>query len=469
MSSKTPVFIPFRTWEYMSVTTNQRCHTGLFCAAMKLGLLALLGLSMMASAIPVHLLPRWEPTYNMSMSTIIQPCNFSGQMDAHFLAKWGIASIDWSNAHAVWANTKPMNSDELLLEQAKSIKSLNPDTKVWVYRNIVKALPWFTTVREKILDPAYSGWFLKFRDGAHGEGYTSPSCTKGQGCSEFYHDQLQTPTDKGSGLKPGRFAAWCNETCDCGHQQDGTLLPCGEYLFDHRNSSLGNWFVQEFFLGALGLGSKYVDGYFLDDVWSGHGSWGCSLTSPFGGPSECADNCTDDMGLNVSTFTDIQTAWHQNYVVAKAVSVAAGGFSWQLLNGISAPPIGPGATAQCTAFFEEACAPNSDIHDSASALFFTNSSTGRAPFWKTDLAAFLLVRGPFAWIGHAWYGCVDRNEPVGGPGEYYERPPALDEDYGEPEGLCLQTKPGVFSRKYSKANIEYDCNHGGSATLQKLP
>ena len=29
-------------------------------------------------------------------------------------------------------------------------------------RNLVKALPWFTTVREKLVDPAYAGWFLRF-------------------------------------------------------------------------------------------------------------------------------------------------------------------------------------------------------------------------------------------------------------------------------------------------------------------
>lgn len=29
-------------------------------------------------------------------------------------------------------------------------------------RNLVKALPWFQSVREKLLDPAYSSWFLRF-------------------------------------------------------------------------------------------------------------------------------------------------------------------------------------------------------------------------------------------------------------------------------------------------------------------
>ena len=34
---------------------------------------------------------------------------------------------------------------------------------MFVYRNMVKALPWYKSVREKIVDPAYSGFFLPFK------------------------------------------------------------------------------------------------------------------------------------------------------------------------------------------------------------------------------------------------------------------------------------------------------------------
>lgn len=33
-------------------------------------------------------------------------------------------------------------------------------------------------------------------------------------------------------------------------------VPCGEYLFDHRNSSMSDWLVQEFLLGSTGLGPR---------------------------------------------------------------------------------------------------------------------------------------------------------------------------------------------------------------------
>ena len=44
------------------------------------------------------------------------------------------------------------------------VHKADPSTKIFVYRNSIKALNWFTDVREKLDDPAYSGWFIKFRD-----------------------------------------------------------------------------------------------------------------------------------------------------------------------------------------------------------------------------------------------------------------------------------------------------------------
>ena len=51
-----------------------------------------------------------------------------------------------------------------LARQAAATKAVNPDAKVFVYRNIVKALPWFDQVREKLEDPQYWGWFLPYNE-----------------------------------------------------------------------------------------------------------------------------------------------------------------------------------------------------------------------------------------------------------------------------------------------------------------
>ena len=66
-----------------------------------------------------------------------------------------------------------MTCEENLVAQAEAVKAINPNTKAFVYRNFVNALPWFTSVCEKIQDPAYSSWFSTL----NGSGtYNVPQC-----------------------------------------------------------------------------------------------------------------------------------------------------------------------------------------------------------------------------------------------------------------------------------------------------
>lgn len=82
-------------------------------------------------------------TYQMNRSTIIMPCNESGLTDPHSTRGWSIVDFDWSNAKDVWAKAKPMNCEEMLVEQVKKTTAASPGTTVWVYRNGIKALPWY--------------------------------------------------------------------------------------------------------------------------------------------------------------------------------------------------------------------------------------------------------------------------------------------------------------------------------------
>lgn len=174
------------------------------------------------------------------------------------------------------------------------------------------------------------------------------------------------------------------------------------------------------------------------------------------------DNCTQDMGLTEEDFNSIAAAWHTNVITAKAVSVAAGGFSWQLLFGRSTPPKGQ----ECVEFFRAACAPHSAEYDSALMVTFAGEGN-RAPYWEDDLATFLLIRGPFAWIGHDFNSCSLGSQPVGGAGQMYERPPALDVDYGIPKGQCQETtQPGVFQRTWTKAVVQFQCSTGKGSVVR---
>mgnify|MGYP004117312393 CR=1 FL=1 len=43
-----------------------------------------------------------------------------------------------------------------MVKQVEMTVGASPDTQVFVYRNMIKALPWFTSVREKITKPEYA-------------------------------------------------------------------------------------------------------------------------------------------------------------------------------------------------------------------------------------------------------------------------------------------------------------------------
>lgn len=401
---------------------------------------------------PLKWTPAWPPTYNMSMSTIVMPCNYSGWTDPAWGAQWGIIDFDWSNAKALWANAQPMDCEERLVEQARRVKAINPNTKVFVYRNLVKALPWYTNVREKLTDPAYAGWFLAFKPGGSlpNHTYHVPPCTAGK-CSALYHDQEQTPEHPGV----------CVQPCDCGS------VPCGEYLWDHRNESLRDYLLSEVVLGKNGLGSPYVDGFFFDDGWSDHQQpilpWmppeGFCDHNSYGGPSEENVHCVEDMGLGVEDVVRITAAWRATMQAVLAAVQAHGAFSWPQFEFINTP-----GKQWCGSWMRQACAgkyANSTIMHQLTLN--PNGDPFPLPAFTQDLATFLLLRGPYAWLGYSWLGCSSGGEPPGGgaPPAHgpFARPPGMDADYGEPlEVGCREVSEGVFERAWSKARVRMDCN-----------
>ena len=236
--------------------------------------------------------PPWAPTYNLSLSSLTMQCNGSGWSSPQRGAQFGVISYDWSNAKAAWAAAKPMDCEERLARQAKLTKSENEASKVFVYRNIVKALPWFSSVRKILDDPAYAGFFLRF-DPVRKGAYHVPDCAAENAtkCSVFYHDQEQTP-EVPTSVHPHPDGSCTGGACDCGAQ------PCGEYLWNHHNGTqLREWLIREHILGATGLGSPFIDGFFIDDYWCSDllchqdpSIAGCPCGDPVQGPSEIDRN-----------------------------------------------------------------------------------------------------------------------------------------------------------------------------------
>eukprot|EP01060_Flectonema_neradi_P012834 TRINITY_DN19614_c0_g1_i1.p1 TRINITY_DN19614_c0_g1~~TRINITY_DN19614_c0_g1_i1.p1 ORF type:complete len:414 (+),score=69.34 TRINITY_DN19614_c0_g1_i1:47-1243(+) len=376
------------------------------------------------------LVPKWEPTYMLNRSTIVMACNETGYFDADAVAKlskFGVVDIDWSNAKELWSKTSPMDCEERLVKQAEVIKAASPTTKVFVYRNIVKALPWFTDVREKITDPAYEGWFLKFKD--KGPYHVNP-CANDK-CSNLYHDYLQT--------REG----------DCGEG-----LPCGEYLFDHRNESLRSWIVDTFIIGSKngsGVLNPSIDGYYMDDSWWSTPepvkSWmpktGYCSSNSIGGPSEEEYTCNEDMGLDQNDTKAITSGWNQTVAESHAALVENNAFAWHMMETVTLP-----ATNSCVSWFQHEAKTLNEI-----PLLFQYSATP-APSqadWEKIVAAFLVIRGPYAWVGTAWDGCHST--------WIYPWTDLFDKDYGVPlHDTYNEVKPGVFQREWSKVTITYNCD-----------
>ena len=84
--------------------------------------------------------------------------------------------------------------------------------------NPKQALNWYSSVREKLDDPKYSSWFIKFKDyrgPSSNDSYHVPACdwfgnaSHPPKCSGFYHDQEQVLT---------LFVSEVWDACNCIHK-----------------------------------------------------------------------------------------------------------------------------------------------------------------------------------------------------------------------------------------------------------
>jgi hypothetical protein len=492
------------------------------------------------------LLPRWQPSWHMNQSTIIMTCNQSGYTTAANVSKFAIVDYDvcpatataaavvsasaasaadrfflcmqWNNAKEIWANSpgEVMDAASSLVQQAIRTKhAACPEacplplgcphrgacnrTRVWTYRNSVKAQLWFPVVRKVLEDEAYSGFFLHYKSAQlpNGSipGARQPNCAVEQGkrlCTNLYRDLDCNPAYPKPAYPDKK--GWCSPPgCNYGGE-----LPGGEYYFDFRNASLRAWYVSTY-LGdgdGNGLRNANVDGFFLDDRWSSKG------------PTESPSELFQDIGLNATDVDDIYTGYTQAVAAAQRAIAKAGAYTWQSMansaTAATAPFVAVGSRnhnghLNCSAYMRTACVPGNSI--SASPLFYglDHDGDGRLPHLSFDLAAFLMVRGDFAWLGYSWMGCAERgcgappwpnsSNPARAPCDAssgrtridWEFPPELERDYGTPVGwggkghqgsggggYCTENSPGVFEREYTRAMVTLDCTAGTGSVVMKI-
>lgn len=428
--------------------------------------------------------PPWPPTYDLRASLITMQVNGSGLSSPTRGADFGIVSYDWSNMKQLWAQAKPMDCEERLVEQARATKaamrqrnnnshhSLNKH--VFVYRNLVKALPWFTTIREKLLNPQYEGFFLKFHQNEDDskQPYHVPPCAAENNtkCSHLYHDQLQTPQVP-TPANPHPDGS-CRDECDCGRD-----LPCGEYIYDHRNGTmLRQWLVQQVILGptTIGLdGGGTIDGVFIDDFWCSNllceadpSIAGCPCNDPVQGPTETNPYAQVDMGLSDADIRDLTLAWNETMTVVERALLRHGAYVWSLMAGQHNANAQPFLLEKdtCAAALREGCRIDSTWQQSTRLFGFTIVNNTQLAQLDQDLAFFLLVRGPFAYAGWGVWGMTwpFNAEPAHGGlppmPDGVPLPAKLQYDYGVPLEICHQVEPQVFERQWSRARVRLDCS-----------
>jgi len=401
----------------------------------------------------------------------------TGFQNATYANLFGIVVYDWSNAKNLWANAHPMNSEELITAQAELVYAQDPGVpgyapRVWAYRNTIKALNWYTSVREKLDDPAYSSWFIKFKgfgDAPYpgGKGlqqngsYHVPVCdwynngTHAPRCSGFYHDQEQTPEHPGGG-KAYPVDGACITQCDC-----GPVNPCGEYIFNHsgevvNGQSFRDWFVNSYMVSNETLFHKNpITGQpqpiglgWLDDSMTPHG------------PTEEDSNYIADTGASPASMAAQVDAYHESMNQLISTVIPLGGFYWQLMDTGGAKLNKNNVTANttvCTSVLRSACVANYSGWNRFQMYQIPSGGRGFTAQTFTDYTAeFLLTRGPYSILGYTWGGCTNNDQT-------WPFAPDWTVDYGVPTDAHCTESPagsGTFVREWTHATVSWDCGLG---------
>ena len=395
----------------------------------------------MTQGTPPCPLPIWQPVWGVNRSTICQPGNVPSWLDPVAAARWGLVSLDWSIAYDVWrgnGNVSNMTGAATLVEQCRRIKAVDTTTKCFVYRNTELACVMGggegseggMGVPPHTPPPCHVTSTLTHHPSSltHTHTLTPPSLEWMEphravmNDPDFAHLFLQYQSGNPSGAPAG---APYNE--DAG----GPGAGCKQYFWDYTHPDTLEFVLGVSEQGDLATGSPFVDGTFLDDSQAI--------------PQEHAD-APANMGLSQLQLLRAQNATYTFFNAAVAALASTGHFIWQGFNGNEqGDPDGVGiapTSSTCAAFMESTC------DASWQAVPTTMQWPSRASDKLPVLAAFLITRGPYSYIGYGWNG---------GPLPPWD--PLWDVyDVGVPTGTCTQTAPGVFARSWSRGTATLDCN-----------
>merc|ERR1712070_179078 len=171
-----------------------------------------------------------------------------------------------------------------------------------------------------------------------------------------------------------------------------------------------------------------------------------------------------DTGASQEDMQSQVDAYQESMLELKKKVLPMGGFWWQLMagqwnHGHNQFELQLMNATQCKATLRQLCVPKPKTWNKFQLYAIPNGGKDATAQNFTDWTAeFLLTRGPYALLGYSWCGCTSGQQA---------RPRAKewDEDFGEPldsGAACQETGAGtgVFERKWTKANVQWDCSAG---------
>jgi hypothetical protein len=107
------------------------------------------------------------------------------------------------------------------------------------------------------------------------------------------------------------------------------------------------------------------------------------------------------MGLSAADVRNIWLEWNMTMQAAFQAVTDAGGYVYQMFNTNAGRDL-KNPQASCATWLRTNCAPGAAAATQPLLFQFSDETSVPLPSPEQDIAQFLLVRGPYAWIGYSW-------------------------------------------------------------------